>query len=163
MSLPPTAANDPGHPPLQVLTLAMAGDIFALASDTVLEVLDIMPMTDVPNCRPFIRGLINVRGKVVPVVDLKIRLGIPAVTEQTQDSRIVVTSIVLKGEDTQVGILADRVYEVMEIPHAQIEDAPTIGIGWHAEFIHAIGKYHDGFIIVLDMEKIFTDDHARPG
>lgn len=142
--------------PMQVLTMALAGDVFALDSDSVLEVLDHGAITEVPNCRPFIKGLINVRGKVVPVVDLKVRLGIRTVTETTRDSRIVVITIDANGEESMVGLLADRVYEVIEIAPAAQEEAPSIGINWRAEFIKAIGKRADGFIVVIDIDRVFA-------
>jgi purine-binding chemotaxis protein CheW len=142
--------------PMQVLTMALAGDVFALDSDSVLEVLDLTEVTEVPNCRTFVKGLINVRGKVVPVVDLKVRLGIRAASETTADSRIVVMTIDLNGEETLVGVLADKVYEVIEIAPAALEEAPTIGVHWRAEFIKAIGKRADGFIVVIDIGKVFA-------
>lgn len=148
---------------LQVLSLALAGDVFAVETASVLTVLDVVPLAAVPNCRPFIKGLINVRGKVVPVVDLKIRLGIKAETETTQDSRIVVLSLDLGGEDSLVGILADQVYEVMELAPSTMEDTPPVGIGWRAEFIKSIGKSADGFIVLLDIERIFATADPADG
>ncbi len=158
-SISPAARGKPGagaFQPMQVLTMALAGDVFALDSDSVLEVLDLAEVAEVPNCRAFVKGLINVRGKVVPVVDLRVRLGIRGAAETTEDSRIVVMAVTLGGEETLVGVLADKVYEVVEIAPAALEEAPTIGIHWRAEFIKAIGKRADGFIVVIDIGKVFA-------
>lgn len=143
---------------LQVLSLALGTDAFALETSRVLEVLDLVPVATVPNSRDFVRGLINVRGKVVPVVDLKIHLGMKRATvslHDAQDARIVVLAVELAGEETLIGILADKVFQVMEIDAASLEEAPSVGIGWRSEYIRSIGKTGDDFIVVLDIEKIF--------
>lgn len=143
--------------PLQVLTLGLGGEIFAVETELVHEVLDLVPITEVPNSRPFIKGLINVRGKVVPVADLKCKFGMPA-TERTNDSRVVVMEVPVKAEPTTVGVLADCVYEVTELDPASVEDAPRIGMKWRAEFIRAIGKRGESFIIVMDVERVLASE-----
>lgn len=144
---------------LQVLTLGLEREIFALETEMVHEVLDRVPISEVPNSRPFVRGLINVRGKVVPVVDLKRKFGMGA-TELTADSRVIVLEIELKGQPVLIGLLADRVFEVVELAAAAMEAAPAIGMRWRAEFIRAIGKRGDDFIIVLDMERVFASEDS---
>ncbi len=144
---------------LQVLTLGLERETFALETEMVREVLDRVPISEVPNARPFVRGLINVRGKVVPVVDLKRKFGMGA-TEATTDSRVIVLEIELKGQPVLIGLLADRVYEVVELPAAALETAPTLGMRWRAEFIRAIGKRGEDFIIVLDIERVFASEES---
>ncbi|CCG07086.1 chemotaxis protein CheW [Pararhodospirillum photometricum] len=139
-----------------VLSMALAGNVFALDAGIVLEILDVVALTEVPNSSTFIKGLLNVRGKVVPVVDLKVRLGLSGRDEITLDSRIVVLSIRLDGEETLVGILADKVFGVMEIDFSTLEDAPSVGIVWRSEFIRGIGKSEQGFIVILDMDRVFA-------
>lgn len=151
------SSGSDGGAPLQVLTLGLERETFAIATESVHEVLDQIPITEVPNSRSFVRGLINVRGRVVPVVDLKSKFGMGD-TAQTSESRVVVLEVGLKGERSTVGLLADRVYEVMELPAGSLEDAPAIGMRWRSEFIRAIGKRGDGFIIVMDIDRVFASE-----
>lgn len=144
---------------LQVLTLGLEDETFALETELVHEVLDRVPITEVPNSRPSLRGLINVRGKVVPVVDLRRKFGMAA-AETTADSRVIVLEIELKGQPALVGLLADRVFEVMELPAASLEAAPAIGMRWRSEFIRAIGKRGGDFIIVLDINRVFASEDS---
>lgn len=146
----------------EVLTLEMQGEIFAIDANCVREILDMVPVTEVPQSQPFVNGLINVRGKVVPLADLRLKFGM-AQPPPTVDTRIVVIDADVKGEATAVGILADRVYEVTEIALAAIEETPRIGLRWRSEFISGIGKRGSDFIVVLNMEQVLADrdDTAR--
>lgn len=139
----------------EMLTLGLQGEIFAIPAGIVREILDLVPVTEVPNAPPFAAGLINVRGKVVPLADLRVRFGM-AQTAATQDSRIVVVEVDLDGEPTTVGILADRVHEVADLPQASVEAAPRIGMRWRPEFIKGIGKRGDAFIVILDIDRVFN-------
>ena len=146
-------------PALQVLTLGLDGEIFAIETERVREVLDLIPITRIPNCSPFIKGLINVRGKVITVTDLRVRFGMPPAAH-TADSRIVVTEALIGGDLTLVGALTDRVYEATEIPTASMEDVPRLGMRWRSEFIRAIGKRGDDFIIIADIDQVFAATDA---
>jgi len=95
---------------LPVLTLGLADEIFAIETARVHEVLDFVPITRIPNSQPFIRGLINVRGKVITVTDLRVKFGMTSV-EPTRDTRIVIAEVMMAGETVTVGAIADRVYE----------------------------------------------------
>ena len=147
------AAND-GRA-LEVVTLGLQGEIFALEATHVREILDLAPITEVPNGPPFVSGLINVRGKVVPLADLRLKFGMEQ-TPSTIDTRIIVIEIDLDGVPTTVGILADKVYEVTEVAAAALEETPRIGMRWRPEFIRYIGKRGTDFIVVLDIERIFS-------
>jgi purine-binding chemotaxis protein CheW len=147
------AAND-GRA-LEVVTLGLQGEIFALEATHVREILDLAPITEVPNAPPFVSGLINVRGKVVPLADLRLKFGMEQ-KPSTIDTRIVVIEIDLDGVPTTVGILADKVYEVTEVAGASLEETPRIGMRWRPEFIRCIGKRGTDFIVVLDIERIFS-------
>ncbi len=140
----------------EVLTLEMQGEIFAIDANCVREILDMVPVTEVPQSQPFVNGLINVRGKVVPLADLRLKFGM-ARPPPTVDTRIVVIDADVQGEVTAVGILADRVYEVTEIAPAAIEETPRIGLRWRPEYISGIGKRGSDFIIVLNMEQVLAD------
>ena len=139
------------------LTFKLEEEVFALDVSQVREVLDLSPITKVPRAADFMRGVINVRGSVVPVVDLRRKLGIPE-TKATKDTRIVVMELDLEGETTTLGAMADSVHEVLEIEPAQIEDPPKIGARWRTEFIRGIGKRDDEFIIILDIARVFSTD-----
>lgn len=159
LKMPDSSAIDragrSGAEALQVLTLGLSGEVFAVETERVREVLDMVPITRIPNSRPFIKGLINVRGKVITVTDLRVKFGMPSITP-TADTRIVVTEVKVDGEPTLVGALADRVYEVTELPAASMEDVPRLGMRWRTEFIRAIGKRGDDFIIIADIDQVFA-------
>lgn len=148
-----SAAND--NRGFEALTFGLAGEVFALNADCVREILDVIPVTTVPGARDFVPGLINVRGKVVPLADLRVRFGMDA-ADDSIDTRFVVVEIELAGEPTIVGLRADKVYEVTGIAGASIEDTPEIGMKWRADFIKGIGKRGAEFIIIPDIERIFT-------
>ena len=140
---------------LKVLSLNLDGQLFALEAACVREILDLTPVTEVPAADPFVNGLINVRGKVVPLADLRQKLGMER-SPPSIDTRIVVIEIDVDGDLTTVGVLAEKVHEVTEIPEASLEETPRFGLGWRPEFIRCIGKRADGFITVLDIARIFS-------
>ncbi len=140
---------------LEVLTLGLDGHVFAIEAAHVLEILDLVPVTEVPGASPFVNGLINVRGKVVPLADLRHKFGMER-TPSTIDTRIVVVEVDLDGSLTTVGLIADKVYEVTEIAAAAVEETPKVGMTWRPEFIRCIGKRGDDFIVVLDSEAVFA-------
>ncbi|MGE5517123.1 MAG: chemotaxis protein CheW [Bacteroidota bacterium] len=146
---------------MEVLTLGLDGEIFAVEADIVREILDMVPVTEVPKARPFVGGLINVRGKVVPLADLRFKFGMER-KPATIDTRIVVIEVDVAGESTIVGILADKVYEVTQIAAAAQEETPRIGMRWRADFIRCIGKRAAEFIIVLDIDRVISTDEPAP-
>ena len=141
----------------QFLTFKLGDEIFAINVSQVREILDISSITRVPRAPEFMRGVINVRGSVVPVVDLRLKFGMTK-TESTVDSRIVVMELYLDGDQTILGAMADSVHEVMGLDPEQIEEPPSIGSRWKTEFIKGIGKRNDEFIIILDIDRIFNTD-----
>ena len=141
----------------QYLTFKLGEEVFALDVAQVREVLDFMNVTKVPRAPDFMRGVINVRGSVVPVVDMRLKFGMSA-TEKTVNTCIIVMEIAMGEELTVVGALADSVQEVVELEPEQIEPAPKIGAKWRSDFIRGIGKRDEEFIIVLDIDRIFSSD-----
>jgi purine-binding chemotaxis protein CheW len=139
----------------QYLTLKLGEEMFAIDVSQVREILDVTTITKVPRAPEFMRGVINVRGSVVPVVDLRMKFGMTG-TERTKDTRIVVMEIALDGDLTTIGTLADAVHNVMDIEPAAIEPAPKVGAKWNTEFIKGIGKHNDEFIIILNVDRIFS-------
>lgn len=139
----------------QYLTFKLGEEMFAIDVSQVREILDVTTITKVPRAPAFMRGVINVRGSVVPVVDLRMKFEMDK-TEQTVDTRIVVMEIDLDGELSIIGTLADAVHNVMDIESGGIEPPPKVGAKWNTEFIKGIGKHNDDFIIILNVDRIFS-------
>jgi len=139
----------------QVLMLGLAGEVFALDARQVREILDPIPVTRVPGAQSFVSSVLNVRGKVIPLADLRVRFGMPPASI-TSDSRFIVVEIDLAGEPTTIGIVADKVYEVTDLDTSTLQKAPPIGMRWQPEFIAAIAKWKDEFIIVPNMKQILN-------
>jgi len=141
----------------QYLSFHLDEEEFSLEISRVREVLDFTRITKVPQSPPFMRGVINLRGSVVPVVDLKDKFGIGK-TEKTVNTRIIICEIDVDGDMTTIGALADSVHEVMEIEPEHIEPAPRIGTRLNTEFLKGMGKRDEEFIMILDIDKIFSSD-----
>lgn len=144
---------------LEVLTLNLDGHTFAVPASCVREILDVVPVTEVPGASPFVSGLINVRGRVVPFADLRHKFGMPIVPTSI-DTRIVVIEVDLDGDATMISIVAEKVHEVIEIAASAIEDTPRIGLTWRREYIDCIARLNGDFVVVLDIEAIFAS-HRR--
>ena len=141
----------------QYLTFKLQEEVFALDIAKVREVLDFTTVTKVPRTPEFMRGVINLRGVAVPVVDLRLKFGM-AKTEQTVNTCIIITEVTVDNETTVLGLLADSVQEVMDLEPGQIEPAPKIGMRLNSEFITGLGKQHERFIIILDINRVFSGD-----
>lgn len=139
----------------EVLTIALGTGIFALPADIVLEILDPGPVTPIPTAHPYIGHLINFRGRVVPLADLRLRCGMP-VAQATVDSRFVVLEISFDGDLILVAILVDKVYGVHNLDEVVLGQVPRFGMRWNPEFVKAVGKMDEGFVMVLDMDRIFA-------
>lgn len=140
---------------LEVLTLSLNGQAFALEASYVREILDLVPVTEVPVSNPFARGLINVRGKIVPLADLRYKLGMEE-RPPTIDTRVVVIEVDLDGDLTTIGLLAEKVHEVTNLAGVEMEETPKIGMVWRREYIRGVAKRDDDFIIVLDIAAIIA-------
>ena len=141
----------------QYLTFKLDGEVFGLAIGKVREVLDFTTVTRVPQTPAYMRGVINLRGSVVPVIDLNLKFGMKK-TEKTVNTCIIIAEIELDSGVTVFGALADSVQEVVELEPDQIEPAPKIGTKLNTEFIKGMGKREEVFIILLDIDKVFSAD-----
>ena len=139
----------------QYLTFKLDDEVFALDIRKVREVLDFTTITKVPRTPDFMRGVINLRGSVVPVVDLRLKFGMTK-TEKTVNTCIIIAELSVDNETTILGALADSVQEVMDLEGGQVEPAPRIGMRLNMEFIKGIGKQDNNFIIILDIDKAFS-------
>lgn len=141
----------------QYLTFRLDEEVFALDISKIREVLDYTNITKVPRTPDFMRGVINLRGNVVPVVDMRLKFGMTK-TERTINTCIIIVEITLDGDTTVLGALADSVQEVIDLGAEQIEPAPRIGTRLRTEFIKGMGKREEQFVIILDIDKIFSSD-----
>jgi purine-binding chemotaxis protein CheW len=141
----------------QYLTYKLGEETFALDISKVREVLDFTTVTKVPRTPEFMRGVINLRGSVVPVVDLRLKFGMSQ-TENTVNTCIIITEVTVDNDTTVLGALADSVQEVLDLGPENIAPAPKIGTKLRTEFITGMGKRDDRFIIILDIDKVFSSD-----
>lgn len=144
----------------QYLTFKLYEEIFGVDVAQVREILDFIKITKVPQTPDFMCGVINLRGSVVPVVDMNIKFGLPK-SEKTVNTCIVVVEVEVEGSTTVIGALVDSVQEVFEIEAENIEPAPRIGTKLKTEYIKGMGKHDDEFIIILDIDKIFSTDELE--
>ncbi len=141
----------------QYLTFKLDDEVFALGIAKVREVLDFSDVTKVPQTPVFMRGVINLRGNVVPVVDMRIKFSMSE-TETTVNTCIIITEVEMDGELSILGALVDSVQEVLEIDPDQIEPPPRIGTNLDTAFIQGMGKHNEEFIILLNIDKVFSAD-----
>lgn len=139
----------------QFLTFTLAEDVFAIDVTMAREILDVCDVTRVPQTPDYMMGVINLRGSVVPVIDMRLKFGMDHV-EQTRESCIVVVEVDVDGESVVVGALADSVREVLDLEPSQIEPPPRIGTRLNTEFIKGMGNLDDRFVIILDINKVFS-------
>jgi purine-binding chemotaxis protein CheW len=141
----------------QYITFRLGDELFAIRVSQVREVLEIAKVTRVPTAPDYMRGVVNVRGKAIPVVDLRRRFGLPPAPD-TLHTRIVVMELELDGETTILGGVADSVHEVIELEPGEIDPPPRIAMRWRTEFIRGMGRRGEDFIIVLDIDAVFSSE-----
>ncbi|MGE5351081.1 MAG: chemotaxis protein CheW [Acidobacteriota bacterium] len=139
----------------QYLTFKLGEEVFALDVSQVREILDFIKITKVPQTPEYMCGVINLRGSVVPVIDMRLKFGLAQI-EATVNTCIVVVEVNIEQEKTVLGVLVDSVQEVFELEPGEIEAPPKIGTHLKTEFIKGMGKREDKFIIILDIDKIFS-------
>jgi purine-binding chemotaxis protein CheW len=139
----------------QYLTFTLDNEQYAIGVAKVREVLEHTKITKLPRTAVFMKGIINLRGTGVPVIDLRLKFGLPE-TQLTKDTSIIVMEVESQDGPVVVGALADSVREVVDIDEASIEPAPRFGTRLAAEFIKGVGKKDDLFIIILDIDKVFN-------
>ncbi|HNU36018.1 MAG TPA: chemotaxis protein CheW [Methanomassiliicoccales archaeon] len=139
----------------QYLTFQLGEEVFAIDVANVREILEYNSVTRVPRSPEYMRGVINLRGSVVPVFDMRLKFGMTG-TQKTINTCIVVVEVSYEGEDIIIGALVDSVQEVFELEADQIEPAPKIGTHLRTEFIKGMGKRDERFIIILDIDKVFS-------
>ncbi len=144
----------------QYLTFKLGEEVFALEIGKVREVLEYTTVTKVPQTPVFMRGVINLRGGVVPVVDMRLKFGMEQ-RENTVNTCVIISEILIDDETTVLGALADSVQEVIELEPGQIGPAPRMGTRLKTEFIKGMGKRDGEFIIILDINKVFSAEEMN--
>lgn len=143
----------------QYLTFRLEEEIFAVDIAKVREVLDFSEITKVPQTPDYMRGVINLRGAVVPVVDLRLKFGMP-MTEKTVNTCVIIAEVSTGNETVVLGAMADSVQEVLDLEPDQIEPVPRIGTKLDTTFISGMGKHNDRFIIILEIDRILSNDEV---
>lgn len=139
------------------LTFFLAGEEYALEIEKIKEIIELMPFTKVPIAPDYVRGVINLRGSVVPVIELRKKLGIAA-TEDTKETCIIVAETIKNNARAFFGFIVDSVSEVMEILSGQIEPAPDFGIEIDASVINGLAKTKDSVKILLNIDRLLSGD-----
>ncbi len=139
------------------MTFKLGNELFAINVAQVREVLEVSTITRVPSAPDYMRGVVNVRGKAIPVVDLRLRFGLPP-TADTLSTRVIVMELQLDGETTVLGGIADSVHEVIELDPSTVNPPPRIAMRWRTEFIQGMSQRGDDFVIILDVNAVFATD-----
>lgn len=137
------------------LTFSLGGEVYGLEILKVQEIIGIMTVTRVPRTPEFVRGVINLRGKVIPVVDLRLKFGLDKVVD-TERTCIIVMQVTKDDTSVTMGVIVDEVSEVLDISGAQIEEAPEFGGQVDTEFIMGMGKIEKKVIMLLDVDRVLT-------
>lgn len=141
----------------QFLAFSLDEEVFAIDVAQIREILDRTRLTRIPRMPGYMRGVINLRGAVVPVVDMRTKFDMGRV-EETVDTCIIVAEVDLEGEKAVIGAMVDAVQEVFELDSRQLEPPPRMGTRLDTQFIEAMGRWNGGFVIVLDVDRVFSAD-----
>ena len=144
----------------QYLSFVLSNRIFAIPILTVKEIISLLPITELPRIPSDYRGVINLRGKIIPVVDLRIRFGMEIV-EDTEDTGIVVITLQQVDKELTIGVIIDNVLEVLDIKEKNIEPVPEFGANVDLQFIIGIYQKDERVMSLLDIEKALTEEEIR--
>jgi purine-binding chemotaxis protein CheW len=139
------------------LSFKLGEEVFAVHVNDVLNILEMTKITTLPKAPKYLKGVINLRGMVLPIVDARIKFNMPE-KEYTTNTCIIVMDLESNQQLIHVGFIVDQVLEVLELTSSQIEPTPTLGTNYKAEFITGMAKANDDFVMLLNMEKIFSLD-----
>lgn len=146
---------------IEILTFDLGGETFAFDAIIVQEILDLLPETAVPGSRPFVSSVINFRGKVIPLADIRLAFGMDA-TKTSIDSRIIVIQLDIEGEPTLIGVRTDKVHEVTTLNKSASEPPPSVGMRWRSDYIKCLVKRGGDIIILPNLSAIFSAMDERP-
>lgn len=155
VGLPVVAGTTVSLEPTQYLTFVLAGEMFAIGILAIKEIIEYHNITEVPMMPESVRGVINLRGAVVPVMDLQVRFGRKP-SEVTKRTCIVIVEVESLGERQVIGVVVDAVNEVLDIAASEIEPPPAFGAKIRTDFIQGMGKVKGNFVILLDVDRVFA-------
>jgi purine-binding chemotaxis protein CheW len=144
---------------LQFVTLSLGAEVFGVPVAYVREILDFQPPFAIPEAPPYLLGLTDVRGRATPTLDLRIKLGLPAIPP-TLTTRVLVLDIPIGDRVLSLGLVADRVIEVVEIAADDVEPAPEIGVPWRSDYIRGVVRRDGGFLVLFDLPRLLTSQEA---
>lgn len=160
----PSAAGEEREEPLarggKFLTFQLGGEVYGLEILKVQEIMGLIAITRVPKTPEFIRGVINLRGKVIPVVDLRVKFGMER-KEDTDRSCIIVIQVLRRGRRITMGAIVDEVSEVIDISGDQVEPTPEFGSVVDTEFILGIGKVDQKVVLLLDVDRVLSGEEGE--
>ncbi len=139
------------------LTFSLAEEEYGIGILKIKEIIGMMPITPVPQTPEYVKGVINLRGKVIPVLDLRMRFGMEKI-DYTERTCIIVVEIAGQGGDVQIGIVVDAVSEVLSIKGEDIEETPTFGTNLNTDYILGMAKMEGGVKILLDIDRVLSDE-----
>ena len=142
---------------MQVLTFVLGGDAFGIPIEQVREIIEFGGLTPVPTMPPYLRGVISLRGAVVPVVDLQVRFG-QAETAFARRTCVVIVETRRNDSDRVLGVLVDAVNEVLTVDRGRLEPRPSLGEGLRSEFVRGILNLEDRLVVALDIDRILSDE-----
>jgi purine-binding chemotaxis protein CheW len=144
------------------LSFKMGEETFAANVSKVINILEMCEITKIPKSPNYLKGVIDLRGTVLPVVDARIKFGLPEI-DYTSKTCILVLEVIVDDADVKVGVIVDSVKEVLEINDDVLQDAPSLGLSYKSEFIDSVylNKENDEFVMILDMDKIFSVDEIN--
>lgn len=139
------------------LSFQVGTEIFAASVTNIINILEMTKITKVPKSPVFMKGVMNLRGIVLPVLDTRIKFGLPE-TEYTTNTCILVIEILSKNETIQLGAIVDNVQEVLELSKEDILPPPSLGTSFHSDYLTGMARKNDNFIMIIDVNKVFADD-----
>ena len=154
-----TTARKPAKAAAQFVTLGIDREVFAVPVELVREILDPRPLCRMPEAPAYLAGLIDVRGRAVPVIDLRVKLGWPAAAA-TDATRILVLAVPLADRNLDLALIVDRVFEVTALDSDSLAPPPDIGTAWRCTYVQGIGRRGEDFVIILDLAHLLGRDEV---
>jgi purine-binding chemotaxis protein CheW len=151
------ATNEQTH---QFLTFSLMDELYGIDVHSIREILETQRITRIPRSADYLLGVMNVRGTVVPVVDLRIKFGLPVV-ESTVDTAIIVLELGADGSDSLIGVKVDTVEQVLELEEADIDPPPKVGTTVDGQLLAGMGKHGDDFVLLLKTDRVFSAEEIE--
>lgn len=145
---------------LSYLSFRLGKELFALEVDNVIEIVDVPRITQVPRAPEYMRGLVNLRGKILPLIDTCVKFGLKPI-EITNETTIIVIELNINEQQAQFGVLVDEVMDVLEESPENLKESPTLNAGYKLEFIKGLIEVDDKFLMLINMNKVFSVEDLK--